>query len=207
MIWDTPTPILHTRQDEMYGNCESTFSHRVKHWQSQGEICTSVSEKLCHLVLCGSWDSVEAAQLIQGLNQISILRVDHANSHSCHSKVLYVYTTTFECNEAMPRIRGNAFPTVEVVTYLTDSPHHVGSLGIWQPVKKCVKISTSNIFHMYLGLDNMAKMYTMIYFFILVDTIYFRYLNKQYFKKPQKNCQKTPTMDVCTDKLLKKWLG
>ncbi len=31
---------------------------------------------------------------------------------------------------------------------------------------------------MYLGLDDMAKMYTMIYFLILVDTIYFQYLNK-----------------------------
>ncbi len=150
-------------------------------------MCTSVSEKLRHLVLCGSWDSVEAAQLIQGLNQISILRVDHANSHSCHSKVLYVYTTTFECNKAMPRIWGNAFPTAEIVTYLTDTPHNVGSLGIWQPVKKFVMISTNNI-HMYLGLDDMGKIYTMIYFLILADTIYFRYRNKQYFKKPQKNC-------------------
>ncbi len=34
MIWDKPALILHTRQDEMYGNCESTFSHRVKNRQN-----------------------------------------------------------------------------------------------------------------------------------------------------------------------------
>lgn len=51
-------------------------------------IPTSVLKQLCHLVLRGSGDTVEWAQLGQSLHEVSALSIQSAYSDSCHCKVL-----------------------------------------------------------------------------------------------------------------------
>lgn len=51
----------------------------------------------------------------------------------------YMYTTeSLNAVEQCQESEETLFLTVQVVTYFTDAPHNMGSLGIWQPVETIV---------------------------------------------------------------------
>lgn len=71
------------------------FSHYITVVKEHIGVHTSVLKQLCNLVLGGSRNTMEGAQLGQSLHKVSVLTIQGSYSDSCHCKVL----EKTSCNE------------------------------------------------------------------------------------------------------------
>lgn len=111
-------------------------------------IHTSILKQLCYLVLGGSRNTMEWAQLGQGLQKVSVLSIQRAYFDSCHCKVLEM-TQCNACKRTVktkPHWRRNDISLycqqgytkasqshrVQDSTYLAHSPHYMCPLWVRQ---------------------------------------------------------------------------